>query len=92
MALPQFNQGYVTKKGAKLGNDNIRDWHQAQQELVKDDLGGGYDDDLGLLTIRNATNGAMMGLYITGTGPYTVVVEPIATAKTNAKALLTARS
>lgn len=91
--MPQvkFAQGYVKEARKPVGNDNVKDWHDAQKTIAKD-LDGGYDSELGLLTIKNATTGEIMGLYITGNDPYTIVVEPLETARANAKALLIARS
>lgn len=92
MPKVKFAQGYV-RHGNKIENSGITDWNQAQAKIAED-LPGGHDVELGVETIISATTGEVLGRYYTGAlgGPYTQVIEPLATAITNAKALLAARS
>lgn len=92
MPVPKFPQGYI-KVGNKINNSRVIDWNDAQAKIAEDGPGG-HDVELGVETIICATTGEVLGRYYTGAagGPYTEVIEPLATAITNAKALLAARS
>lgn len=76
------------------------DYSRSQQRIetlsdalaVQSDCGAcGCNECYGLWTNINATNGELMGMYITGTDPYTLVIEPYATALANVKALKAVR-
>lgn len=91
MATVKFAKGYVSVKGkrGKL-NENVETLQDALA-LAADCGPCGCDPCYGLSTHVNATTGEIMATYITGTGPYTLVIEPYQTALANAKILKAAR-
>lgn len=82
----RFKQGYVVTGE----NDNVPTLEKAL--TLESTCGCGMDCCLGLITQISATDGSRVGIYVTGTDPYTLVVEAYDTAVTNTKALLAART
>ncbi len=77
------------KLGAKIP---VNGFNEALDLLTKSCEPCGCNSCNGISTMLNATTGELMGIYITGTDPYTLVIEPYDTAWANAEALRIARS
>lgn len=91
MSEVYFGHGYVWKRNGK-NRKNIESLGDALSE--KANCGPcGCDGALGLWTQINASDGELLGMYITddGEGGYTLVIEDYDTALANVKALCAAR-
>lgn len=90
MAKVKFAHGTVWTVGKAGHRENVDDLQDALAQAAH--CGPcGCDPCYGLTTQINATTGEIMASYITGTGPYTLVIEPYETALANAKVLKAAR-